>query len=187
MLRPRSLISHLTYGVSGIYAITDTQTGRVYIGQAACIKRRISCHLSALRKGVCQNRWLQRTWSVRPGVFSYTILEECTRDRLTEREQHWIDQTEDVFNKARKATPGPSTSQPWTEERRRRQSEMMRGNTFSKGHTLSPEKSAAASLARRGKRHTLTPEVREARSRRMAEMNRVRNHTRPQNQSRSAQ
>lgn len=78
---------------SGIYKITNTVNGKVYVGSAVNIKRRWRDHkikLSALKH---ENSQLQRSW-VRhgEGAFDFSVIEvvDDKSDLLT-REQAWID------------------------------------------------------------------------------------------------
>ena len=71
-----------------IYAITNTQTGDVYIGQARWLSKRFSTHRCTLRRGKHCNRYLQRSYNkYGEAVFKYAKLEECVNlDLANERE-----------------------------------------------------------------------------------------------------
>lgn len=72
----------------GIYLITCGK--RPYVGQSINIEDRWKHHLALLKRGVHPNPILQNTWH-RHGsaAFSISILEECCRDALSEREHAW--------------------------------------------------------------------------------------------------
>ena len=76
--------------ICGIYKITNTQNGKIYIGQSRHIYRRWTEHkcdakdesnptllYKAFRKHGEQN-------------FKFEVLEECSPDNLTDRENYWI-------------------------------------------------------------------------------------------------
>ncbi len=76
---------------SGIYAILNRISGKVYIGSAACLKGRICQHRFNLKRGTHDNSYLQRSWNTHgPDTFSFLIVEECEKSKLQEREGHWM-------------------------------------------------------------------------------------------------
>ena len=75
----------------GIYKIENKINKRVYIGQSTDIQKRWKDHINncnaskynyaiyvAMRKYGIEN-------------FTFEILEECPKDKLSEREKYWID------------------------------------------------------------------------------------------------
>ena len=78
--------------MTGIYKITNTINEHVYIGQAENIEERIQRHINALMGGYHVNKHLQSAWN-KYGInkFTFSIIEECELENLTEREQYWID------------------------------------------------------------------------------------------------
>ena len=78
--------------VSGIYAIQNTINKKMYVGSAVNIKRRWDRHRAELRCGIHHSVKLQRAWNkYGKDAFAWMILEEVVKDRLIEREQHWMD------------------------------------------------------------------------------------------------
>ena len=76
----------------GIYKIENLVNNKVYIGQSVNIEERWYSHIHSLEQGHHCNKHLQNAWNKYGSkCFSFTILELCTEDRLTEREQYWID------------------------------------------------------------------------------------------------
>lgn len=77
---------------SGVYSITNTANGKVYIGSAVSIRGRLLYHRSYLRRGKHDNKHLQRSWD-RHGEasFRFDVLETCDAGSVIEREQYWID------------------------------------------------------------------------------------------------
>ena|GEM_PF-1448732 len=76
----------------GIYAATCMPTGKQYIGRSIDIQRRWNDHLKLLRANKHHSPHFQYEWNkYGEKAFQWTVLEQCSLDRLTEREQHWID------------------------------------------------------------------------------------------------
>lgn len=80
------------HNMTGIYAIYNMANGKCYIGQAANLAKRLKDHFWLLERGKHHCVHLQRAF-IKDGanVFTYTILEECTSDIITSREQYWMD------------------------------------------------------------------------------------------------
>lgn len=74
--------------MTGIYKITNKISGKIYIGQAYDITRRLSVHK---RGGNQDNQAIDKA-IVKYGQdnFLYEIIEECSVDELNEREIYWI-------------------------------------------------------------------------------------------------
>jgi group I intron endonuclease len=79
-------------GFSGVYAIRNAISGRVYVGSSLCVKSRWATHRSALVKGKHHAPLLQKSWTKHgPGAFSFEVLEAVDDPaNLLPREQHWI-------------------------------------------------------------------------------------------------
>ena len=144
-----------------IYAITNTITGRCYIGSTCYKTDRWSKHRNDLRKGVHGNPHLQASWTKHgENSFTFEILEvvDCEKNRIA-REQFWIDRTPVKFN-IRKIAESNSGFK-WTPEQRARAV----GRTHSEevkekcrqiwlGKTLDEEHRAKIGDANRGRQHT---------------------------------
>lgn len=77
---------------SGIYKITRLKTGEVYIGKSTDIKKRWTEHCkTAYGVGTIAHSILHTTIQ-RDGIenFTFELLEEVPKDKLTEREKYWI-------------------------------------------------------------------------------------------------
>lgn len=76
----------------GVYSIVCKATDSIYIGSSNNIELRWKAHKNHLSKGIHVNRYLQRAYD-KYGLsdFNFTIIEECSEDRLIEREQYYID------------------------------------------------------------------------------------------------
>lgn len=77
---------------SGIYKITRLKTGEIYIGKSTDVKKRWSEHAkTAYGVGTIAHSILHTTIK-RDGIenFTFELLEEVPKDKLTEREKYWI-------------------------------------------------------------------------------------------------
>lgn len=78
---------------SGIYRITNTKNGKVYIGQSVDVYTRLQSHCRSLSAGYHCNSHLQRAWDkYGHDAFTADILEFCNADELYEREIYYIAQ-----------------------------------------------------------------------------------------------
>lgn len=89
--------------MTGIYSIKNIITDKKYIGQAFNIKKRVAKHFYELRGRQHHCSHLQRSF-IKHGEQSFAseIIEICSRENLTEREQYWIDYYKDrgIYNVA---------------------------------------------------------------------------------------
>ena len=79
--------------IVGIYKITNTQNGKVYIGQSVDILRRWRKHLlnSQSAKSHEFNSPLHRAFKkYNISSFSFDIIEYCDKKSLNEKEKYWI-------------------------------------------------------------------------------------------------
>lgn len=84
---------------TGIYKITNTVNGKYYIGSAIRISGRFGTHRSQLRKNIHHSIILQRAWNkYGEKNFDFSILEECEKSKLIEREQWYIDNYKPIYN-----------------------------------------------------------------------------------------
>ena len=77
---------------SGIYKITRIKTGEIYIGKSTDIKKRWTEHCkTAYGVGTIAHSILHTTIK-KDGIenFTFELLEEVPKDKLTEREKYWI-------------------------------------------------------------------------------------------------
>lgn len=84
---------------TGIYKITNTTNGRIYIGSATNLTQRKGDHFSKLRKQIHRNRYLQNSYNLHgKDAFQFNIIEFCDRGILVEREQFYIDTLKPEYN-----------------------------------------------------------------------------------------
>lgn len=83
----------------GIYKITNTTDGKVYIGQSVNLNKRIRVHKRHLILGIHNNKHLQNAYNKYGKTsFKYDILEECKTEELDDKEIQYI-QTYDSANR----------------------------------------------------------------------------------------
>jgi group I intron endonuclease len=78
---------------SGIYQIRNLVNGKVYVGSAVNIERRLYRHKYQLHNNKHDNEYLQRSWNkYGENIFAFEVL-EFVKDAevLLEREQYWLD------------------------------------------------------------------------------------------------
>ena len=79
--------------VTGIYKITEIESGKCYVGQAANISDRWKQHI---KRGVgaetpTRNKLYPAMNAVGPENFTFEVIEICDRSLLDEREDYWQD------------------------------------------------------------------------------------------------
>jgi hypothetical protein len=77
---------------SGIYKITRLKTGEIYIGKSTDVKKRWGEHAkTSYGVGTIAHSMLHTTIK-KDGIenFTFELLEEVPKDKLTEREKYWI-------------------------------------------------------------------------------------------------
>src|SRR5262245_53327028 len=106
---------------SGIYVIKCSANEKIYVGSTVNFRNRWQEHCRRLRAGRHKNPHLQNAWyQYGADAFEFTVLEECERAHLVEREQHYLDTLQPFkprgFNIARGAysvmlgrSPSPET------------------------------------------------------------------------------
>lgn len=76
---------------SGVYRITCTRDGRVYIGQSTDIQRRWRFHKSRLNRKMHANPLLQAAWDkYGQEAFRFDIITKCQLHELDLHEKHWV-------------------------------------------------------------------------------------------------
>lgn len=76
---------------SGIYAIKNKTTQKLYIGQSIDIYHRWNKHVSELNNGHHHNDYLQKAWNkYGEKDFECIVLEYCDQNLLDEKEQYYI-------------------------------------------------------------------------------------------------
>lgn len=103
---------------SGIYSITNTTNGHIYIGSTSDMKRRWRAHRHRLNTGIHGNTHLQNAWKkYTSAAFVFEQLASCSVQDLMQVEQWFLDRLPaESYNIARVA--GMSTrGSKWTEDR----------------------------------------------------------------------
>ena len=114
-------------GISGIYAIVNMKSGNRYIGRAVDLNKRKQMHFWQLRKNIHGNKALQSAYN-KGDPLVFTIIEQCKREKLNEREVYWINQyntLKDGYNLCEGG--GTTTGYKFTDEQRKKISEAQKG------------------------------------------------------------
>lgn len=96
ILRPYTEMANRVLGKGkrcGIYKITDTESGRAYIGQSSDIRNRWANHLKTalgVDGGAAHARFHDALGDIGIENFTFEVLEDCGKDKLNEREKYYI-------------------------------------------------------------------------------------------------
>ena len=92
---------------SGLYTITNTVSGKVYIGSTVRFAKRWAQHKSALQTKRPQNNHLQCAWDKYGGdMFRFAPILVCTTGKLRFYEQRAIDALKPEYNQSKSAYSG---------------------------------------------------------------------------------
>ena len=77
---------------SGIYKITRIKTGEIYIGKSTNVKDRWIQHCKTVYGAGTIAHSILHTTMAKDGLenFTFELVEEVPKDKLTEREKYWI-------------------------------------------------------------------------------------------------
>lgn len=145
--------------------------GKCYVGQAVDVRVRLRRHLGILRRGNHHCAHMQNSFSKHgETAFKFMMIEECSVDVLTEREQFWMDQHKATGLYNLSPAAGSPLGVKRSEETKAKIRAANLGNKLSAetrakisaahtGKKLSPETIARMSAAQSGK--VISPEQRE--------------------------
>ena len=75
----------------GIYKITNTISGKIYIGSSLHVERRLTDHKYLLKNNKHHSIKLQNSWNKHGSEnFKFEIIEECNDENYLEREQYYL-------------------------------------------------------------------------------------------------
>lgn len=112
--------------ICGVYKITHIASGKSYIGISKDIYRRWVQHKSWVNTGARRSAIYSAMQKYGIDAFSWQIIEECSKDDLEMREQHWI-AVFDTFRNGYNLTAGGEYNKEVSEETRKRMSESHKG------------------------------------------------------------
>ncbi len=81
----------------GVY-LMRASTGELYVGSSVDCKGRWRNHKVLMRSGKHSFRVMEIVARLGVTAFEFSMLEECSPDELTEREQHWLDKLKPTLN-----------------------------------------------------------------------------------------
>lgn len=99
-------------GLTGIYLIYDKQNKFGYVGQSVDIGRRWKFHLWELNANKHTNKALQKAWNEHKEEFYFSVLEQCARSELNEREVFWISKVDSYANGYNLTSGGMNAEKP---------------------------------------------------------------------------
>jgi len=164
------------YNNCGIYSITNSITGDMYIGQSSNLKNRQYGHFNDLRKNKHHSTYLQNAYNkYGESVFEFKIILFCDKSNLTYYEQQCVFAFNSVYNMmkncfesrygvpqseaarlkismATKGSNNPMFGKHHTEDSKKKMSENLKGkNTKALGRVVSQETRNKLSLINKGK------------------------------------
>lgn len=79
---------------SGIYTITNTKNGKLYVGRSKDAIDRLRQHKRNLKKKIHCNHYLQAAYNLEPDNFKFEVLEFYPLEILPDMEQYWMNLTQ---------------------------------------------------------------------------------------------
>ncbi len=90
-LTPNTTSRRNTPETCGIYTITNTVNGKVYVGSTVNFASRWYWHKFGLKHGNHGNPHLQRAWNkYGPEMFDFAVVEVCPKESLDQQEGVWM-------------------------------------------------------------------------------------------------
>lgn len=135
----------------GIYTITNSINGKIYVGYSKNIKSRLYKHKYELRNNTHKNKYLQNAYDLNgEKFFKFETLLECNENHLASEEHYWCNIL-NVHNKKygyNLRPTHPDNIQLFSEETRKKMSES------AKGKIISLETRERLSKAFKGRKHS---------------------------------
>ena len=124
----------------GIYKITNTSNGKIYIGQSIDLSHRRSCHEYDLKHNRHKNLHLQRAYNKDPNAFTFEVVCYCKEEELNDLEIYYIQKYNSTNpQNGYNLEKGGNGAGRMNEEHKRKISEAKKGNQIMKGLKLSEE------------------------------------------------
>lgn len=124
----------------GIYKITNTENGKIYIGQSIDISHRKACHEYDLKNNRHKNVYLQRSYNKNPKAFKFEIICYCEEEDLNDLEIYYIKKYNSADHKyGYNLDFGGNSKGRKSEETKRKMSDAKKGNKAMMGIKLSDE------------------------------------------------
>lgn len=140
----------------GVYKITNTINGKVYIGQSIRLSRRLDTHYRDLKNNRHPNQHLQNAYNKYGNVFRIEILEYCSNKlQLDELERYYISYYDSMnSNKGYNKEDGGHLNKHLSKETKEKISKAVKGENnpmFGKHH--SKDTKNKISNANKGEKH----------------------------------
>ena len=151
-------VAHINIGkVCGVYLITDTTTGRNYVGSSSDIRMRMVQHFfsmseKGLKKITTYNNFYVTYKKYGSTVFTVKVLEECLKQDLKDREIYWIAQlnpsentqhtidNRQIYSDEERNMRSERTKKLWADPEYREKAVSSRlGKAYNKGYKCTPE------------------------------------------------
>lgn len=148
---------------SGIYTITNTVNGKIYVGFARNLDQRKARHFTQLRANCHPNSYLQAAFNKYGNEkFVFIVIEVCSTEDLAKREHYWATKLNVLDrNIGYNIEPtNPEHKSVISEESRSKISKAIKGKYL--GRKVSVETRAKMSLARTGKIQSEETKVKRA-------------------------
>jgi group I intron endonuclease len=139
--------------IIGIYKITNTENGMVYVGQSRNVKKRWAEHKRGLRKGTHENDKLQKAYNkYGDKSFVYEVIETCSIEELNEKEIFWCNELQ-ALDRNKGYNLGEAGGQPMlgrhhTLKSRKKMSEYRKIHSIGKGNGFYGKKHTKETLAK---------------------------------------
>lgn len=87
------------WNTPGVYKITTLHNNEFYIGSAVCYNRRISLHITNLKKNKHHSTYLQNVFN-KYGIddLKFELITSCCKEELMVKEQYYIDTLNPKYN-----------------------------------------------------------------------------------------
>lgn len=155
----KTVILRKRFIISGIYAILNIATNKMYIGSAVCVGERLHSHRKKLRTNNHPNKHLQSAWNKYEETnFEFGLIETVNnKEELLTREKYWIDYThctDREYGYNVRSMPNSNLGLKFSSEAIRKRSEALKGHTWNRGRKHSAEAKLKMSLSKKGKKHS---------------------------------
>ena len=157
--RPAPAPDHMKF--PGIYRISTPANGKSYIGSSVNIAQRVGQHFSNLRKGTHHNAHLRAAFAkYGEAAMHVEVLEQCPKEDLLVREQHYLDTLRPEYNLS--PTAANTLGYRHTPEARAKMTAANKGNQRNLGKKHSEETKALIAAKALGRKQSEQQRARQS-------------------------